>query len=132
MVTSRLTAGGGAVGKENRAVIFVGDDWSQQHHDIEIHNEAGGRLSRNGLPEGIAGIAELHALVAEHANDPGEVVVGMETDRGLRVAALVAVGYDGALRALANRLVGILHHSLNKRVTNQEDISCPAAEATAV
>jgi transposase len=75
-------------------VIFVGDDWSEQHHDIEIHNEAGGRLSRKRLPEGIAGIAELHALVAEHANDPGEVVVGIETDRGLWVAALVAVGYQ--------------------------------------
>ena len=47
-------------------MIFVGDDWSEQHHDIEIHNEAGGRLGRKRLPEGIAGIAELHALVGEH------------------------------------------------------------------
>ena len=39
--------------------------------------------------------------------------------------------HDGALRALANRLVGILHHCLNKRVTYQEAIAWPAAEATA-
>lgn len=64
-------------------MIFVGDDWSEEHHDVEIHDEAGRRLGRKRLPEGIAGIAELHALVAGHASEPAEVVVGIETDRGL-------------------------------------------------
>ena len=75
-------------------MIFVGDDWSEEHHDIEIRDEAGMRLGRKRLPEGIAGIAELHAMVAGHAGDPAEVVVGIETDRGLWVAALVAAGYQ--------------------------------------
>ena len=75
-------------------MIFVGDDWSEEYHDIEIHDETGRRLVRKRLPEGIAGIAELHAMVAGHASDPAEVVVGIETDRGLWVAALVAVGYQ--------------------------------------
>ena len=35
----------------------------------------------------------LHELVAVHADDPGEVVVGIETDRGLWVQALVETGY---------------------------------------
>jgi GrpB-like predicted nucleotidyltransferase (UPF0157 family) len=36
----------------------------------------------------------LHELIAGHASDPAEVVVGIETDRGLLVGALVAAGYQ--------------------------------------
>ena len=32
-------------------------------------------------------------MVSAHATDPAEVVVGIETDRGLLVGALVAAGY---------------------------------------
>jgi hypothetical protein len=77
-------------------VLFVGDDWAEAHHDIEIEDEAGRVLARRRLPEGAAGIAALHALVADHLADeaePGQVVVGIETDRGPWVAALVAAGY---------------------------------------
>jgi transposase len=75
-------------------LIFVGDDWAEDHHDIEILDAEGGSLVRRRLPEGIAGIAQLHGLIAEHAGDPGEVKVGIETDRGLWVASLVAAGYQ--------------------------------------
>jgi transposase len=74
-------------------VIFVGDDWAEAHHDIVVLDEHGRRLARRRLPEGAAGIGQLHALLAEHAEDPAEVVVGIETDRGLWVGALVAAGY---------------------------------------
>ena len=74
-------------------MIFVGDDWSEDHHDVEVHDEAGGRLTRRRLPEGVDGIGQLHGLIAELASDPAEVVVGIETDRGLWVGALVAAGY---------------------------------------
>jgi len=49
------------------------------------------------LPEGVAGVARLHELVAEHLGEQGrpeQVVVGIETDRGPWVAALVAAGYQ--------------------------------------
>jgi hypothetical protein len=39
-------------------------------------------------------VARLHELIAMHASDPAEVVVGIETDRGLLVGALVAAGYQ--------------------------------------
>jgi transposase len=74
-------------------LIFVGDDWSEDHHDVEVMDEAGKRLARRRLPEGVAGVTALHALIAEHAADPAEVVVGIETDRGLWVASLVGAGY---------------------------------------
>lgn len=74
-------------------MIFVGDDWSEDHHDIEVLDESGKRLSRRRLPEGVEGMAQLHALLAEHAEEPSQVVLAIETDRGLWVAALVAAGY---------------------------------------
>jgi hypothetical protein len=46
-------------------VIFVGDDWSEDHHDVEVLDEAGGRLVRRRLPEGVDGIGQLHTLIAE-------------------------------------------------------------------
>ena len=74
-------------------MIFVGDDWSEDHHDIDVIDERGQRLARRRLPEGVAGVSALHDLLAELAEDPEEVVIGIETDRGLWVAALVAAGY---------------------------------------
>jgi transposase len=75
-------------------VIYLGDDWSEDHHDIEVHDETGCRLFRGRFPEGLAGITQLHALVAEYAMDPAEVVVGIEVDHGLWVSALVSAGYQ--------------------------------------
>ena len=74
--------------------VFVGDDWAEAHHDVHVMDEAGDRLAVQRLPEGLDGIAQLHALMAEHVTDPSEVVIGIETERGLWVQALVAAGYQ--------------------------------------
>ena len=76
--------------------LFVGDDWAEDHHDVEVMSEAGKVLARRRLPEGVSGIADLHALIGAHLGedpDGAEVVVGIETDRGPWVTALIAVGY---------------------------------------
>jgi len=75
-------------------VIFVGIDWAEAHHDVHVADEAGTRLGKARLPEGVGGIARFHELVGALVEDPAEVVIGIETDRGLFVAALVAVGYQ--------------------------------------
>jgi transposase len=80
--------------EEEQLMIFVGDDWAEDHHDVAVLDEEGKVIARRRLPEGVVGIAGLHALLAEHASDPAEVAVGIETDRGLWVAALVAAGYQ--------------------------------------
>jgi len=74
-------------------VIFVGIDWSERHHDVCVFDTDGMQLARARVPEGIEGVATLHGILAEHAEEPEEVVVGIETDRGLLVGALVAAGY---------------------------------------
>jgi transposase len=75
------------------ARVFVGHDWAEAHHDIYIEDGEGRRLARGRLREGIEGVARFHELVGAHVDDPGEVTVATETDRGLFVAALVAAGY---------------------------------------
>src|ERR1700730_18416328 len=75
-------------------MIFVGDDWAEDHHDVYLMDEAGKRLAARRLPEGLAGISQLHELIAERAEGPGQVVIGIETDRGLWVGALVGAGYQ--------------------------------------
>jgi Transposase/Transposase IS116/IS110/IS902 family len=75
-------------------MIFVGDDWAEDHHDIHVMDQAGGRLTARRLPEGLAGIGRLHEMLAEFADQPEAVVIGIETDRGLWVQALAAAGYQ--------------------------------------
>jgi hypothetical protein len=75
-------------------MIFVGVDWAEAHHDVHVEDEAGKRLARGRLPEGVDGIARFHELVGDHADEPSEVVIGIETDRGLFVSALVGAGYQ--------------------------------------
>jgi transposase len=76
--------------------LFVGDDWAEDHHDVEVMNEQGKVLARRRLPEGVAGIAQLHELTGRYLPEDAadaEVLIGIETDRGPWVAALVAAGY---------------------------------------
>ncbi len=73
--------------------VFVGHDWAEAHHDVFVEDETGRRLAAGRLPDGLEGVRRFHELVAAHADEPGEVTVATETDRGLFVGAMVAVGY---------------------------------------
>ncbi len=78
-------------------MLYAGDDWAEDHHDVALVDQAGRRLVRARLSEGMAGIARFHELIAGHLPDgdgPGQVVIGIETDRGPWVTALVASGYQ--------------------------------------
>jgi transposase len=75
-------------------MIFVGDDWAEDHHDIHVMDADGARLASRRLPEGLAGVSGFHELVAAHIAEPSQVVIGIETDRGLWVQALGAAGYQ--------------------------------------
>jgi transposase len=81
--------------REGAMRLCVGDDWAEDHHDIEVMDEAGQVLAKKRLPEGVAGIGQLHELIGRFlpAGGNAEVQVGIETDRGPWVAALIAAGY---------------------------------------
>jgi hypothetical protein len=93
VVCSTLPSTADVTCEEAAKVLFVGDDWAEDHHDVEILSSSGKRLGRARLPEGMAGMTRLHELIAEHLDEgdldpetgmlvPGRVVVGIETDRG--------------------------------------------------
>ena len=92
-------------------MLFVGDDWAEDHHDVYLMNDTGDRLASRRLPEGLAGIGRLHELIAEHAEHPAQVAIGIETDRGLWVDALTAAGYQVfAINPLAAARYRDRHH----------------------
>ena len=82
-------------------MLFIGDDWAEDHHDVELMDTAGRTLARARLPEGVAGIARLHAMIGQQLGEDaqdledaaGQVAIGIETDRGPWVQALIAAGY---------------------------------------
>jgi hypothetical protein len=76
--------------------LFAGDDWAEDHHDVEVMDEAGTVLARRRLSEGAAGMAGLHALIGgllDEGDDDPDVLIGIETGHGPWVTALVAAGY---------------------------------------
>ena len=75
-------------------MIFVGDDWAEDHRDVYLMDADGARLASRRLPEGLTGIGALHELIADHVGEPSQVVIGIETDRGLWVQALGVSGYQ--------------------------------------
>jgi transposase len=75
-------------------VWFVGIDWAEAHHDVCLLAGDGQPVATARVSDGIGGVTRLQELLAEHAGDPAQVVVGIETDRGLLVGALIAAGYQ--------------------------------------
>src|SRR2546429_7274101 len=75
-------------------MVFVGIDWAEAHHDVCLLDEQGKMLGKRRVSDGLERVARLRELVAEHAEEPEQVVIGIETDRGLLVQALLAAGYQ--------------------------------------
>ncbi|MEV6319547.1 IS110 family transposase [Streptomyces sp. NPDC051776] len=78
-------------------MLLIGDDWAEDHHDVEVQDATGRKLAAARLPEGVDGVAKFHELVAKHGGEdlePADVIVGIETDRGPWVQALIAAGYQ--------------------------------------
>src|SRR6201998_4734645 len=75
-------------------MIFVGDDWAEDHHDVYLMDADGARLAARRLPEGLTVIGALDEWIADHVGEPSQVVIGIETDRGLWVQALGVSGYQ--------------------------------------
>ncbi len=75
-------------------MLFVGVDWAEDHHDVCVMAEDGMVLGKRRVPDSVAGIGDLHGLVAAHLVDDDQVVVGIEIDRGLVVWSMLEAGYE--------------------------------------
>jgi transposase len=106
---------------EEVAMVLVGIDWSEKWHDVCLMDESGRVLGRRRIDDSLAGLTELQSLIADHAEGPAEVAIGIETPRGLLVRALRAAGY--AIYAVnplaANRYRD--RHALSKKKSDRGD-----------
>jgi transposase len=75
-------------------MIFVGNDWAEDHHDVCVMSDSGEVLATRRFPDDVEGVGAFHALVDEYVNSSDDVVIGIEIDRGLWVQTLVAAGYQ--------------------------------------
>jgi transposase len=74
-------------------MTFIGIDWSEEHHNIEIQTGSGKRLKELRIEAGVEGLSQLQETIADLTKEPSQVVVGIESSHGLLVNALVASGY---------------------------------------
>jgi transposase len=74
-------------------MVFVGIDWSEKWHDVCLLDHDGEVLARRRIEDSLAGLTQLQIVIAEHAEDPAEVVVCIEKSQGLIVHALQAADY---------------------------------------
>jgi len=75
-------------------VKYLGIDWAEHEHAICLLDEQGERLAERTIPDTLAGYRVLQELVAEHAAEPEQVVIGIETEQGMLARVLRVGGYQ--------------------------------------
>ncbi|MEU7906294.1 IS110 family transposase [Actinoplanes sp. NPDC049118] len=73
--------------------VFCGIDWAEGHHDVALVDEAGQLVAKKRIKESVEGFTQLVEMLAA-AGDSADapIPVGIETPRGLLVAALRETG----------------------------------------
>jgi transposase len=73
--------------------LYCGIDWATEHHDVAVVDGDGRVVARRRVSNDAAGFAQALTLLAEAGEDRDDPIpVGIETDRGLWVAALRETG----------------------------------------
>jgi len=73
--------------------LFCGIDWATEHHDVAVIDDDGHLVARGRVSNDAPGFTALLTLLAEAGDSAAEPIpIGIETDRGLLVAALRETG----------------------------------------
>jgi transposase len=73
--------------------MYCGIDWATEHHDVAVIDADGRLIARRRVDNDASGFADLLTMLAEAGDTAASPIpVGIETDRGLWVAALRATG----------------------------------------
>ena len=75
-------------------MLYVGIDWADDHHDVCVTDDTAATLAEFQIAHRAEGFATLHAAIAQHQSDPNQVLVALETSRGLLVYDLLCQGYQ--------------------------------------
>jgi len=74
-------------------MIYVGIDWADDHHDIVITDDSAKTLNQFRINHTPDGFTLLHTTIASHQKSPADVLIAIETNRGLLVHELLRAGY---------------------------------------
>ena len=66
-------------------LIYVGIDWSEAHHEVEVQQSSGKVVKRLRIDADLPGLTRLQEVIAEEADNPDQVVVAIEASQGLLV-----------------------------------------------
>ena len=75
-------------------MLYVGIDWASDHHDICLTDDSAQTLAAFRIANGSEGFERLHDVIKEHQPEPQQVLVALETTRGLLVHDLLRSGYQ--------------------------------------
>jgi transposase len=74
-------------------MIYVGIDWADDHHDVAITDDSAKTLSQFQISHDSSGFAALHGQLAKFKQSPDQILIALETSRGLLVHELLRSGY---------------------------------------
>jgi transposase len=75
-------------------MIYVGIDWADDHHDVAITDDSAQTLSTFQISHDSSGFALLQAKLESFHQPPDQILVALETNRGLLVHELLRSGYS--------------------------------------
>ncbi|HET8852342.1 MAG TPA: IS110 family transposase [Ktedonobacteraceae bacterium] len=71
---------------------YVGLDWADTHHDVDVLDEAGKRVGARRFPHTHEGLNELKQFVLSIATQPENLACIVETNHGLLITFLLEAG----------------------------------------
>jgi transposase len=71
---------------------YVGLDWADTHHDVEVLDETGKRVGARRFAHSHEGLHELKEFLGGVTSQPEELACIIETNHGLLIAFLLASG----------------------------------------
>ena len=72
---------------------YVGLDWADTHHDVEVLDEAGKRVGVRRFAHSQPGLNELKAFLLAIAASPDQLACIVETTHGLLITLLLEAGF---------------------------------------
>jgi len=74
---------------------YVGLDWADTHHDVEVMDEEGLHVGARRFPHSHKGLNELKQFVLSIAAQPEQLACIVETNHGLLITFLLEAGSGG-------------------------------------
>jgi transposase len=71
---------------------YVGLDWADTHHDVDVLDEAGKRVGARRFPHSYEGLNELKQFLLSIAASPENLACIVETNHGLLISFLLSSG----------------------------------------